>query len=401
MHGLNRPVTRQLPPVAERRPHFSVRHGVELVDEYAWLRADNWQEVMRDPAALDPHIRDYLEAENAFMDAALEDTSALQETLFAEMKARIKEDDSSVPSPDGPFEYFTSFVTGGQYPLLNRRPRGGGKEQVLIDGNREADGKPYWQIGAAAHSPDHRYLAYAVDDKGSELFTIRIRDLQTGQDLPDAIPDTRSSIVWARDSRTLFYVRLDDNHRPLFVHRHCLGTPVEQDALVYEEKDIGFYVGVGQTQSGKYIIVDAHDHQTNEAYLIDADAPESELRLVAARQHGHEYSVDHHGEKLFIMTNSAGAEDFRLCEAPVAAPQPENWREVVPHKPGRLLLDIVAFADHLVRLEREDGLPRIIIRRLADGAEHPIAFDEEAYSLVHVARLRVRHHERSGSRTRR
>src|SRR5262249_2480736 len=159
------------------------------------------------------------------------------------------------------------------------------------------------------------------------------------------------------------YVRLDDNHRPLFVYRHRLGTPAEQDTLVYEEKDIGFYVGVGQTQSGKYIIVDAHDHQTNEAYLIDADAPEGQLMLVAARQHGHEYSVDHHGEKLFILTNSADAEDFRVCEAPVSAPQPENWREVVPHKPGRLLLDIVAFASHLVRLEREDSLPRVVIRR--------------------------------------
>ncbi len=381
MHGLNRPVTPQLPPIADRRPQFSVRHGFEVVDEYAWLRAPNWQDVMRDPAVLDSQIRAYLDAENAHTEAALQDTSSLQATLFAEMKARIKEDDSSVPSPDGPFEYFTSHVTGGQYPRLNRRPRGGGPEQVLIDGNKEAEGKPYWQIGAAAHSPDHRYLAYGVDDKGSELFTIRIRDLVTGEDLADAIPDTRSSIVWARDNQTIFYVRLDDNHRPLFVYRHRLGTPAEQDTLVYEEKDKGFYVGVGQTQSGKYIVIDAHDHQTNEAYLIDATRPESALQLVAAREHGHEYSIDHHGDQLFIMTNSAGAEDFRICEAPIADPRMANWQEILPHNPGRLILDIVAFAGHLVRFEREDGLPRIVIRRLADGAEHSIAFDEEAYSL--------------------
>jgi oligopeptidase B len=381
MHGLNRPVTRQIPPVADRRPQFSVQHGVELVDEYAWLRASNWQDVMREPSVLDPQIRAYLEAENAYTEAALDDTNPLQAALFAEMKARIKEDDSSVPSPDGPFEYFVSHVTGGQYPRLNRRPRGGGPEQILIDGNKEAEGKPYWQLGSAAHSPDHRYLAYGVDDKGSELFTIRIRDLKTGQDLPDAIPDTRSSVVWARDNQTLFYVRLDDNHRPLFVYRHRLGTPVSEDTLVYEEKDKGFYVGVGQTQSGRYIIIDAHDHQTNEAYLIDAGRPESALQLVAAREHGHEYSVDHHGDRLFIMTNSAGAEDFRICEAPVANPHIVNWREVLPHHPGRLMLDIVAFAGHLVRLEREDSLPRIIVRRLADGAEHAISFDEEAYSL--------------------
>ena len=381
MHGLNRPVTRQLPPVAERRPLFSVQHGLELVDEYAWLRAPNWQDVMRDPSVLDPQIRAYLDAENAYTKAALDDTSALQTTLFAEMKARIKEDDSSVPAPDGPFEYFVSYVTGGQYPRLNRRPRGGGPEQVIIDGNREAEGKPYWQMGAAAHSPDHRYLAYAVDDKGSELFTIRIRDMATGQDLPDSIPDTRSAVVWARDNRTLFYVRLDDNHRPLFVYRHQLGTPTSEDTLVYEEKDIGFYVGVGQTQSGRFITIDAHDHQTNDAYLIDADRPDSALQLVAAREHGHEYSVDHHGDRLFIMTNSAGAEDFRICEAPIDNPHMANWREVLPYNPGRLLLDIVAFAGHLVRLEREDSLPRIVIRRLADGSEHAIAFDEEAYAL--------------------
>jgi oligopeptidase B len=381
MHGLNRPVTRQLPPVAERRPQFSVQHGVELVDEYAWLRAPNWQDVMRDPSVLDPQIRTYLDAENAYTKAALDDTSALQTALYAEMKGRIKEDDSSVPTPDGPFEYFMSYVTGAQYPRLNRRPRGGGPEQVIIDGNKEAEGKPYWQVGSVAHSPNHRYLAYGVDDKGSELFTIRIRDMATGQDLPDSIPDTRSALVWARDNRTLFYVRLDDNHRPLFVYRHQLSTPTSEDALVYEEKDIGFYVGVGETQSGRFITIDAHDHQTNEAYLIDADRPESALQLVAAREHGHEYSVDHHGDRLFIMTNSAGAEDFRICEAPVANPHMANWREVLPHNPGRLLLDIVAFAGHLVRLEREDSLPRIVIRRLADGHEHAIAFDEEAYAL--------------------
>jgi oligopeptidase B len=381
MHGLNRPVSRHLPPVAEKRPAASVHHGVEVTDEYAWLRASNWQDVMRDPGVLDPQIRAYLDAENAYTQTALEDTSLLQAELFAEMRGRIKEDDSTVPTPDGPFEYFVSYITGGQYPRFSRRPRGGGPEQILIDGNKEAEGRAYWQLGTAVQSPDHRYLAYGVDEKGSELFTIRIRDMETGQDLPETIPDTRSSVVWARDGRTLFYVRLDANQRPLFVYRHRLGEPVEQDVLIHEEKDSGYYVGVGQTQSGRYIIVDAHDHQTNEVYLIDVDAPEGPSRLVAPREHGHEYSVEHRGDKLFILTNSAGAEDFRICEAPVAAPEMANWREILAHKPGRLILDIVTFKDHLIRLEREDGLPRIVVRHLTDNAEHTIAFDEEAYSL--------------------
>jgi oligopeptidase B len=381
MHGLSRPTTRQLPPSAERRPVFSVRHGVELVDEYAWLRAPNWQEVMRDPALLDPQIRAYLDAENAYTDAALDDTGELQGRLFAEMKARIKEDDSSVPTPDGPFEYFSSFVTGGQYPRLGRRPRGGGEGHILLDGNAEAEGKPYWQLGAAAHSPDHTLLAYAVDDKGSELFTIRVRDLATGKDLPDAIADTRGAIVWARDSRTLFYVRLDDNHRPLSVHRHRVGTPSEQDVLVYEEKDSGYMVGVGQTQSSKFITIEAHAMETSEIRLIDADAPEGPARLIAARRDGHEYGVEHHEDTLIVTTNSGGAEDFRICQAPLAAPEEANWREILAHKPGRLILEVIAFKGHMARLEREDGLPRIVIRRFADGAEHAIAFAEEAYSL--------------------
>jgi oligopeptidase B len=381
MHGLNRPVVRPSPPVAPRRPKFSVQHGVELVDEYAWLRDENWQEVMRDPAALDPAIRAYLEAENSYTEAALADTTGLQAELFAEMKGRIKEDDSSVPAPDGGFAYFRSYVTGGQYPRLNRRPRDGGPEELLLDGNKEAEGKAYWQLGDHAHSPNHRLLAYAVDDKGSELFTVRIRDLATGMDLPDVITDTRGSLVWARDSKTLFYVRLDDKQRPLSVHRHRVGTAAEEDVLVYEERDNGFYVGVEETQSGRFILIVAHDHQTSEVFLIDSERPESTLRVVAARERGHEYYVDHHAERLFVLTNSGGAEDFRICEAPLDAPAMANWREIIPHRPGRLIVDIVAFAGHLVRLEREDGLPRIVVRQLANGSEHAIAFDEEAYSL--------------------
>ena len=381
MHGLNRPLTRLAPPVAQRRPVFSVRHQVELVDEYAWLRASNWQEVMREPALLAPEIRAYLEAENAFTQATLSDTLALQDTLFAEMKARIKEDDSSVPAPDGDFEYFTSYVTGGQYPRVCRRPRGGGPETLLLDGNREAEGHAYWQLGSIAHSHDHKLLAYGVDEKGSELFTIKIRDLTSGVDLADTIVDTRSAVVWARDGQTLFYVRLDANQRPLYVYRHRIGTPASADVLVYEEMDHGFYVGVGQTQSGRFVIIDAHDHQTNEAYLIDADRPESPARLVAPRQYGHEYNIEHHGDRLIITTNSGGAEDFRICEAPLSAPEPANWREILAHKPGRLILETIAFKDHLARLEREDGLPRIVVRRFQDNAEHAITFDEEAYSL--------------------
>jgi oligopeptidase B len=367
-------------PRAAKKPQSQTRHGVTLVDDFAWLRAHNWQDVMRDPSLLDEQIRAHLEAENAYTDAALAGTRDLQDRLFAEMKARIKEDDNSVPSADGPYAYYTGYVVGGQYPRVMRQRRDGTGEVVLLDGNREADGQAYWQLGAATHSPDHALLAYAVDDKGSELFTVRIRDIATGADLADAIPDTRS-VIWAADSRTLFYVRLDDNHRPLSVWRHILGTEVSADQCVYEEKDVGFYVGIGKTLSGRYITIDVHDHQTTEVYLIDAEAPLTPPRIVAPRRFGHEYGVEHHGDRLIITTNSGGAEDFRICTAPVAAPAEQNWSERVAHKPGRLILETIAFRDHLVRLEREESLPRIVIQSLRDGSEHAIAFNEEAYSL--------------------
>ncbi len=377
------------PPKADKRPIATTHHGVTISDDYAWLRASNWQDVMRDPTALDPAIRAHLEAENAWTEAALGDTKALQETLFAEMKGRIKEDDQSVPAPDGPWLYNARYITGGQYPLIVRSPRAAGtgasdahphpREQIMIDGNKEAEGQSYWQLGSTSHSPDHKWLAYAVDDKGSELFTLKIRDLETGTDLPDSIPNTRGG-VWATDD-TLFYVRLDDNHRPLTVWRHIRGTDASADVMVYEEKDVGFYVGVGKTQSGRFVTIDVHDHQTNEAYLIDTEEPLSPPRLIAKRRFGHEYGIEHNGNQLFISTNSGNAEDFRLCTAPIDAPEEANWKELTSHKPGRLLIDMVAYKGHLVRLEREDCLPRIVIRELATGAEHAIEFAEEAYSL--------------------
>lgn len=392
MHGHAPRAPLPSPPVAQRRPVSATHHGVTLTDDYAWLRADNWQDVMREPSLLDAEIRAYLEAENAYTDAALASTEALQAELFAEMKGRLKPDDFSVPAPDGPFDYYSNFVAGGQYPRLCRRPRGGGDEHILLDGNAEAEGKPYWDLGGKAHSPDHKLLAYAVDDKGSELFTIRVRDLATGQDLADEIPDTRGDVQWANDSRTLLYIRLDEHHRPLYVYRHVLGTPVSEDVLVYEEKDIGFYVALDKTLSGKFLTVDAHDHQTNEVYLIDADDPESAPRLVAARETGHEYHVDHHRSHLLILTNSEGAEDFRIVAVPVHQPDRANWREIVPHKAGRLILDMQAYTDYLVRLEREDSLPRLVITPITPGievdraildpaGEHQIAFAEEAYAL--------------------
>ncbi len=369
------------PPLAAQKSHVTTWHGTTLEDPFHWLRADNWQEVMRNPSALDAEIRAYLEAENAFADAALADTVDLQKVLFEEMKARLKPDDRTVPSPDGPFEYFSSFAAGGQYPRFGRRPRGGGDEVILLDGNAEAAGKTYWDLGSASHSPDHRLIAFSTDDKGSELYTLRIRDVETGQNLADVIEDTRGDVAWANDSRTLYYIRVDANHRPRAVFRHRIGTPADTDECVYEEADESFFLALGRTQSRAFVLINAHDHQTSEFHVLDANDPEARPRVVVARSTGHEYDVEHHGDRFIITTNSDGAEDFRIVEAPVADPAMGNWREIVPHRAGRLIIETVVTRHHITRLEREDSLPRIVVRRIADGAEHPIAFAEEAFSL--------------------
>jgi len=369
------------PPFAAKHLVTLEAHGIARQDDYAWLRADNWQEVMRDPSALAPEIRAHLDAENAYTKAEMADTEALQAALFKEMRGRIKEDDSSVPAPDGPYAYATRYLEGAEQPRIVRTAREGGPETILLDVDAMAKGHAFYEIGGADHSPDHSLIAWAYDDKGSEAYTLRVREAETGVDLADTIETTTGGSVWAADSRTLFYTVLDDNHRPCRIYRHRVGSPSSEDVLVFEEINPGFFLGIGQTQSGRYLLVDSHDHETSEVHLIDAEAPEAPPRLVAPRRPAEEYDVDHNGDTLFILTNADGAEDFKIVTAPVANPGRENWTDLVPHRPGRLILGLTVYKDFMVRLEREGGLPRIVIRQLASGEEHAIAFDEEAYSL--------------------
>tara|TARA_R110000824_G_scaffold366730_2_gene555736 strand:+ start:265062 stop:267152 length:2091 start_codon:yes stop_codon:yes gene_type:complete len=370
-----------LAPKADIRPETDTHHGIVRTDNYAWLRDKDWREVMRDPQALDKDIRAYLEAENAYTETTVAPLADLRETLFAEMKGRIKEDDASVPTRDGAYEYYSRYEEGAQHPIFCRKGAKG--DEVLLDCNREAEEQTYFHIGDVAHTPDHKLLGWSADLKGSEYFTIKLRDLNTGETLADEVPDTSGGIVWDAASTSFFYVRVDEEHRPLKVYRHVVGTEASADQLVYEEKDTAFYVGVGKTSSGKFITVDIHDHQTSEIWLIPADAPESAPRLVEPREDGVEYDIEDDAPRgrFLILTNADDAEDFKLVEAPHDAPARKNWRDVVAHKPGQLILGQVAYKDFHVRMERREGLNRIVIRDFASGGEHEIGFDEEAYDL--------------------
>jgi len=370
------------PPIARTCDSAIAHHGQRIADPYAWLRAENWQEVMADPATLDPEIRAYLEAENAYTEAMLADTKPLQAQLFAEMKGRLKEDDASVPLPDGCWAYFSRFRPGGQHPQFCRSPVDDAEQvDVMLDGDAEAEGHAYFRIAAIQHTNDHRLLAWAADSSGAEQYTIRVRDLASGEDLADTLGEATPSMTWASDGRHLFYTKRDANWRPYSVWRHRLGTPQADDVCVYEETDPGYFVGVGRTASRAFIAINTHDHETSEWHVIPADAPTEPPRPIALRQPGVEYDLDHDGERFVIRTNAGGAEDYKLVTAPVATPGRENWQDLVPHEAGRLILGFHLTHRHLTRLERVEGLPRLVVRETASGAEHAIGFDEEAYSL--------------------
>jgi oligopeptidase B len=372
-------MTKLTPPIADRRQHAVTQHGVTRQDPYAWLRADNWQEVMQAPEQLPADIRDYLEAENAYFAESFETPHAdLTETIYREIRGRIKEDETELPDPDGPWAYNSRHEEGKQYPLIVRTPRNGGDETILLDCNAEA-GDGYFGFGGAEHSPDHALLAWAADVQGSEYYTIHIRDIATGKDTGETIEEAGDGGTWSPDGKFIYYTELDESHRPFRVRRHAIGTEQADDAIVYEESDPGFFVGVGETLSRRYIVIDVHDHQTSELWLIGDGSLEP--RLISARKTEREYDAEERGGLFYMLTNADGAEDYKILTAPVATPDAEHWVDLVPHTPGVLILDILLFANHLVRLERVEGLPRIVVRDLRDNREWTVKFEEEAYSL--------------------
>ncbi len=373
-------------PAARKSPSRQNVHGLDLVDDFAWLRDPKWQEVFRDTSILQPDIREYLEAENAYTEGAFAPYEPLKKKLIKEMRGRIKEDDSSVPTRDGPFAYFSRYRDGGQHPLICREAAGGGTEEILLDGDLLARDKAYFSLGGASHSPDHKLLAWSSDDKGSELYSVRVRELASGSDRDDLVTDTGGGIVWLDDASGFYYVKLDAEHRPSRVYLHRLGKAAQDDELIYEESDKGFFVSIGKLQADRFAVISTGDHDTSEVHLLDLKNPSAKPQLVEKRTIGLRYDVEHHpsfnGEEvLILLTNADGAEDFKIVTTPLANPSRANWRDLIAHQSGTLILDCSIFRDWMTRLERHEGLPRIIVREIASGAEHTISFEEEAYSL--------------------
>jgi oligopeptidase B len=397
MHKLKRSLLSHpgAPPRIEKRRTDKVVHGVTLSDDYAWLKASNWQEVLREPDSLPLSIRAVIEAENGYAEAALAPAAELSTVLVKEMRGRIKEDDSEVPDEDGPWLYVARHNTGAQHPVFCRLSRSGGSEEVLLDGEAEARGKSFFDIGMVRHAPDHSKLGWSADETGAELYEIRIRDLGSSQPLgTDGSPDRAESIantsgdfVWMANSLGVYYVRMDENHRPAEIRRHRIGTDPLADACIFETRDPGLFVEIRRSQSGRFAIITCGDHDASESYLLDLADCDAKPRLVEPRAPRLRYDVEHHGDRLFIRTNADGAEDFKIMSAPLASPGRSCWTEEVPHQRGRMIIRLFVYPDYLVRIEREAALPRIVVRHLLKREEHMIAFDGEAYSIGLEERL--------------
>ncbi len=357
-------------PIAAVRPHQLTAHGDVRVDDYYWLN-------QRD----DPEVIAYLEAENAYLDAVLGHTEGLQEKLLEEMKGRIKKDDSSVPFYKDGFHYYTRFVEGGEYALHCRRPGNmDAPEQVMLDGNGMAAGHSYFSLRGVEVSPDTKLVVHAVDTVGRRFYDLHVKNLETGAELPDVISQVTGNAAWALDNRTIFYARQDPvTLRPYQIWRHTLGTPQEQDVLVYQEDDDTFACRIERSKSDRFLLISCDQTLSTEYRILEADDPTGAFRVFQPRMRELEYHVDHQGDRFVIRTN-LDAPNFRLMECPLDRTDLVAWHEVVPHRPDVLLENVEVFDRWLALEERFDGLSHLAILPQDGGPAHHLEFADPTWS---------------------
>ena len=381
------PDTIPFPKAARIERKQTTMHGITLTDDYAWLRDKE-----------SPEVRAFLEAENAYADAVTAPLSALRDTLYEEMLNHIKQTDVSVPFRDGAWWYYARTEEKLQYAISCRKrgdaqgPAADAPEEVILDGNKLAEGHAFFAVGATDISDDGRWLAYTTDTTGFRQYTLHIKDLESGE-TPPGTAERVGSVVWAADNRTLFYTVEDEEQKRQYqLWRHVLGSDHSADVLVYQDDDERFNLGAGRTRDGKYLVLESGSHTTTECRGLAADKPEGTFDLIAAREDEHEYSIDHRHGLWFIRTNDKG-KSFRLVTTPVETPGREHWTERIPHRAGVMLEDVDLFAGFFVACERENGLPRLRIWQFeGDGPEakqtSEIAFPEPTYTAnPHVNRI--------------
>jgi oligopeptidase B len=354
-------------------------HNEELIDNYSWIKQKDWKEVILNPSKLNAQVKKYLDEENLFKENQLKDINDVEKKLFEELKSKIKNEDNSVPKKDGNYFYGYKYNKNSEYPIYYRKNITNNSEEIILDCEKKSKTHTYFNVASISHSHDHKHVAYNIDTNGSEYFSIFIEDIQKKELLSPEIKNTTGDIVWSLDNKYIFYVRLDQNHRPTKVFQHKIGSNSEKDLLIYEEKDPSFFCSINLSKTKNYLFIRTADHETSEYLFINLKLNETKPILFRKRIKKIEYDLEHHEKFFLISTNVDNAKNFKIMISHEESYQ--KWVEFIPYDKVNLILDFILLKDWLVRLERTEGSENIIILNLNNKDQHKISFDEEAYNL--------------------
>ena len=354
-------------------------HNEELIDNYSWIKQKDWKEVILNPNKLNAQVKKYLDEENLFKENQLKDINDIEKKLFEELKSKIKNEDNSVPKKDGNYLYGYKYNKNSEYPIYYRKNTTNNSEEIILDCEKKSKTHTYFNVASISHSHDHKHVAYNIDTNGSEYFSIFIEDIQKQELLSPEIKNTTGDIVWSLDNNYIFYVRLDQNHRPTKVFKHKIGSNSEKDLLIYEEKDPSFFCSINLSKTKNYLFIRTADHETSEYLFINLKLNEITPTLFKKRVKKIEYDLEHHEKFFLISTNIDNAKNFKIMISHEESYQ--KWEEFIPYEKVNLILDFILLKDWLVRLERTEGSENIIILNLNNKNQHKISFDEEAYNL--------------------
>jgi oligopeptidase B len=354
-------------------------HNEELIDNYSWIKQKDWKEVILNPSKLNAQVKKYLDEENLFKENQLKHINDLEKKLFEELKSKIKNEDNSVPKKDGNYFYGYKYNKNSEYPIYYRKNITNNSEEIILDCEKKSKTHTYFNVASISHSHDHKHVAYNIDTNGSEYFSIFIEDIQKKELLSPEIKNTTGNIVWSLDNKYIFYVRLDQNHRPTKVFQHKIGSNSEKDLLIYEEKDPSFFCSINLSKTKNYLFIRTADHETSEYLFINLKLNETKPILFRKRIKKIEYDLEHHEKFFLISTNVDNAKNFKIMISHEESYQ--KWEEFIPYNKVNLILDFILLKDWLVRLERTEGSENIIILNLNNKDQHKISFDEEAYNL--------------------
>ena len=354
-------------------------HNEELIDNYSWIKQKDWKEVILNPNKLNAQVKKYLDEENLFKENQLKDIKDIEKKLFEELKSKIKNEDNSVPKRDGDYLYGYKYNKNSEYPIYYRKNIIKNSEEIILDCEKKSKTHAYFNVASISHSHNHKSVAYNIDTNGSEYFSIFVEDIDKKEILSPEIKNTTGDIIWSLDNNYIFYVGLDQNHRPTKVFKHKIGSDTNKDLLIYEEKDPSFFCSINLSKTKKYLFIRTADHETSEYLFINLQLNETTPVLFKKRIKKIEYDLEHHEKFFLISTNTDEAKNFKIMISHEQSYQ--KWEEFIAYEKDNLILDFILLKGWLVRLERTEGSENIIILNLNNKDQHKISFDEEAYNL--------------------